>query len=65
MKKHKEFDCVQMKWDIQQRLLKKYSSASPKQIRSRQQDHIAADPLLGPFLRNVATSSPTSQRIPK
>ncbi len=54
MKKPDDFDCVKMKWDIQQRLLKEYAGASSEQARLSQQERIAADPLLGSFLKNVA-----------
>lgn len=62
MKDLKPFDCVQMKWDIQQRLLSEFQRLSPEESRQVQQQRIAADPLLGPFLRKVATASPTSVR---
>ena len=59
MKQAKKFDCVQMKRDIQQRLLAEYSEMSPEQTRLAQQQRIASDTLLGPFLRKVSDSSPT------
>ena len=33
MKKPKQFDCVQMKWDIQQRLLSEFDRLSPEEAR--------------------------------
>jgi hypothetical protein len=54
----KPFDCVQMKWDIQQRLLDELERLSPEQSRRMQQERIAADPLLGPFLQKVVASAP-------
>jgi hypothetical protein len=54
MTAQKDFDCVQMKWDIQQRLLEEYAETSPEQTRLSQKERIAADPLLGPFLQKVA-----------
>ena len=65
MKNPKDFDCVQMKRDIQQRLLTEYSEMSPELARLSQQQQIASDPLLGPFLRTVADSSPATLRAPK
>jgi hypothetical protein len=60
MKEKKGFDCVQMKWDIQQRLLHEFQGMGHEEIRRAQQQRIAADPLLGPFLQKIAVSSPTS-----
>jgi hypothetical protein len=58
-RKEKEFDCVQMKWDIQQRLLGELQGASSPKIRQIEQERIAADPLLGPFLQKITISHPT------
>jgi hypothetical protein len=60
MKDHKDFDCVQMKWDIQQHLLNEYRGMSREEARHAQQQRIAADPVLGPFLEKIALSSSTS-----
>ena len=65
MKNPKKFDCVQMKSDIQQRLLAEYSEMSPEQTRLSQQQRIASDLLLGPFLRKVSESSPAALRSHK
>ena len=59
MKNHKEIDCVQMKGDIQERLLCEFEGMSPEEMRRAQQQRIASDPLLGPFLQKVAASPPT------
>lgn len=60
--KEKEFDCVRMKWDIQQRLLSEYQGANPQKVREAEREHIAADPVLGPFLQKVVTSRPAPSR---
>ena len=62
MRTGKTFDCVQMKWDIQQRLLKEFQQLTPEEARRAQQHRIAADPLLGPFLQKVSASSPAPLR---
>jgi hypothetical protein len=62
MKSPKPFDCVQMKSDIQRRLLDEFQRLSADELRRAQQQRIAADPLLGPFLQRVAASSPASVR---
>jgi hypothetical protein len=58
MKKHKEFDCVQMKSDIQKRLSEEFRGMSPKEMRLAQQQRIASDPSLGPFLQKIENSPP-------
>jgi hypothetical protein len=62
MKNRKEFDCVQMKWDIQQRLLSEYQGANLQKVRQAEREQIAADPILGPFLQKVVTSRDTPVR---
>ena len=59
MKNRKEFDCVQMKWDIQKRLLDEFQAMTTEEMRRAQHERIAADPLLGPFLQKVAVPPPT------
>jgi hypothetical protein len=53
-----EFDCVQMKRDIQQRLASEFQGMSSEETQRAQQQRIAADPLLGPFLQKVTVSVP-------
>jgi hypothetical protein len=65
MKCPKEFDCVQMKQDIQQKLLAEYSGMDSETARLSQRQQIASDPVLGPFLLKVADSSPVTVQIPK
>jgi hypothetical protein len=54
MIQHKEFDCVRMKWDIQQRLMKEFQEINPQSARQIERDRIAADPVLGTILQKVA-----------
>ena len=58
MKSCKEFDCVQMKGDIQKKLLEEFQGMNTVEIRLAQQQRIADDPLLGPFLRKTAVPPP-------
>ena len=51
--KQKTFDCVQMKHEIQQRILRETQGLSTQQKRRRTEQAIAADPILGPIWRNV------------
>ena len=57
MKPEKDFDCVQMKWEIQQRLLDEFRGMNPAEARRIQKQRVSDDPLLGPFLRRVAAGS--------
>jgi hypothetical protein len=56
MNGHKDFDCVRMKWEIQQRLLNEFHGMNRDEAERTQQQRISADPLLGPFLQKVAAS---------
>jgi hypothetical protein len=56
MNKCKDFDCVQMKRDIQRRLAEELQNMDPQSIRQAECDRIVGDPVLGPFLRKVAVS---------
>jgi hypothetical protein len=50
----KAFDCVQMKWAIQERLQKEFADLTPERRRVVTQQRTAQDSILGPFLRNVS-----------
>ena len=49
----KDFDCVQMKWDIQQKLLEEESRFGKEDARRRREERLRNDPILGPFLRRL------------
>ena len=53
MKPIKGFDCVQMKWDIQQKLLEEERLLGPEEAHRRQDERVRNDPILGPFLRRM------------
>jgi len=53
MKPIKGFDCVQMKWDIQQKLLEEERLLGPEEAHRRQDERVRNDPILGPFLRRI------------
>jgi hypothetical protein len=44
--KAKDFDCVEMKHAIQQRILEEFGGLSPEEQRRRTQELIQRDPLL-------------------
>jgi hypothetical protein len=53
MKPIKGFDCVQMKWDIQQKLLEEERQLGKEEARRRQDERVRNDPILGPFLQRI------------
>ncbi len=53
MKKEKDFDCVQMKWDIQQTIQKEYESVSDIQAHNQQLSKALENPILGPLIKKV------------
>ena len=48
----KDFDCVQMKHDIQQKLMKEFEGLTLEERKKIIADRIAADPILGPLWKN-------------
>jgi hypothetical protein len=53
MRPKKDFDCVQMKWDIQQKLQEEERQFGKEEARRRQDERVRNDPILGPFLRRL------------
>jgi hypothetical protein len=53
MKPIKDFDCVQMKWDIQRKLLEEERQFRPEEARRRRNERVRNDPILGPFLQRL------------
>ena len=53
MKPIKDFDCVQMKWDIQQKLLEEERLLGPEEADRRQDERVRNDSVLGPFLKRM------------
>ena len=56
MKKNKKFDCVRMKWDIQQQIQKEYAGLSDQEAHRIQMEKVMQNPILGPFCRKVRSS---------
>ena len=50
MKKKKDFDCVEMKWKIQQDLLREEQELGREEAKKRRRRRVLDDPILGPFL---------------
>jgi hypothetical protein len=53
MKPIKDFDCVQMKWDIQQKLLEEERLLGREEAHRRQDERVRTNPILGPLLRRL------------
>lgn len=51
--KNKTFDCVQMKWDIQNKQRKEFAGLSEADRRRIQAEKVQADPILGPFIQHL------------
>jgi len=54
MKKNRKFDCVKMKWDIQQEIRKEFAGVPEGEAREKQMQQVAHDPILGPLYRRLA-----------
>jgi len=53
VKKNKKFDCVKMKWDIQQQISKEFAGISDEEAHKIQMAEVIQDPILGPFCKNL------------
>ena len=51
MKGEKTFDCVEMKAEIQERLLRESTDLGEEEARKRRAERLSRDPILGGFLR--------------
>jgi hypothetical protein len=65
LKQDKKFDCVQMKAEIQERLLREIAELGEEEAARRRCNRLAHDPILGAFLeRKTASSGPHTERTP-
>jgi hypothetical protein len=65
LKQGKEFDCVQMKTEIQERLLCEIAELGEEEAARRRCDRLVRDPILGALLeRKTASSDPHTERTP-
>jgi len=51
MKPGKQFDCVVMKEEIQERLLREVAELGEQEAQRRRAERLSCDPILGSFLR--------------
>jgi hypothetical protein len=59
VEKMKEFDCVEMKWRIQQDLLREERELGKEEAKKRRRQRVLNDLILGPFLAKLAKKSRT------
>lgn len=65
MKLNKAFDCVQMKTEIQERLLRETVELGDEEARRRRHERLLRDPILGRFLgTKMATKEGTTEHTP-
>jgi hypothetical protein len=57
LKPDKKFDCVQMKAEIQERLLREIAELGEEEAARRRCRRLAGDPILGALLRRKTVSS--------
>ncbi len=53
MKKHKRFDCVQMKWDIQKKLEREFRGIPDDKANKIQMERIFNNSILGPLIKKI------------
>jgi len=53
MMKNKKFDCIKMKWDIQQEITKESSGISDEQSHRIQMQKVMQNPILGTFCKKL------------
>ena len=62
MKKNKGFDCVQMKWDIQQQIRKEFAGVPEAEAREILMRRVAQDPILGPLYERLAAERQSTDK---
>jgi hypothetical protein len=60
MKPGKEFDCVEMKAEIQERLLREVAELGEEEAQRRRAERLVRDPILSRFLRTKLADFPGS-----
>ena len=65
MKPEKAFDCVEMKAEIQERLLREVAELGEEEAQRRRAERLSRDPILGSFLRTkMANSKGSAEHTP-
>jgi hypothetical protein len=60
--KKKNFDCVQMKHEIQKKLMKQTAGLTLEERNRRLEKSLASNPILGPFLKKVSAAKKGSSK---
>ena len=60
--KKKKIDCVQMKHDLQQKLRKETAGLAAEERNQRLEKNLAANPILGPFLKKIGAKKRGSSK---
>ncbi|MEK6713236.1 MAG: hypothetical protein AABY41_03475 [Nitrospirota bacterium] len=53
IKRQKAFDCVGMKWEIQQEIAREFKGYSEKKMHDKQKERIVQNPVLGEFVSRI------------
>ena len=64
MKRKKEFDCVEMKAEIQERLLREVAELGEEEAQRRRAERLSRDPILGRFLRTKMAGKASAEHTP-
>ncbi len=65
MKPGKEFDCVEMKAEIQERLLREVAELGEEEAQKQRAERLSRDPILGNFLRTkMANGKGSAEHTP-
>ncbi len=64
MKSEKTFNCVEMKAEIQERLLREIAELGEEEARKRRAERLSRDPILGGFLRKKNAMQPEAVHKP-
>jgi hypothetical protein len=60
--KNKKFDCVRMKWEIQQQIRKEFAGVPEDQARAVQMRQVSEDPILGPLYQRLASEKASAAK---
>jgi hypothetical protein len=64
MKGEKAFDCVEMKAEIQNQLVREVAELGEEEARKRRAERLALDPILSGFLRKKAGREGATEAAP-
>ena len=53
MKKRKQFDCVQMKWDIQKKIEREFRGIPDDKANKVQMERLSNNSILGPLVKKI------------